>query len=141
MTSIETTRRHRSADRERLVEQTGLDREALAVVYDEYGNRRRFEVLGGRLVEQPIMERSSHKLERETLRELLKGQQPRNTVLSPCAVRLPDGGLATGQHQDVADDGQHRHGGGRGQRGHEDTGTGRRHGPWRGWCAACGNAA
>ena len=96
MTTTETERRDRAADRERLVEQTGLDREALAVLYDEYGNRRRFEVLGGRLVEQPIMERSSHQLEREALREQLKGQQPRNTVLSPCAVRLPDGELYAG---------------------------------------------
>jgi Uma2 family endonuclease len=96
MTTIETERRGQAAYRERLVEQTGLDREALAVLYDEYGNRRRFEVLGGRLVEQPIMERSSHQLEREALREQLKAQQPRNTVLSPCAVRLPDGELYAG---------------------------------------------
>jgi Uma2 family endonuclease len=93
MTTTETERRGRAADRERLVEQTGLDREALAVLYDESGNRRRFEVLGGRLVEQPIMERPSHQLEREALRAQLKAQQPRNTVLSPCAVRLPDGEL------------------------------------------------
>lgn len=91
-----TERRGRPAYRERLAEQTGLDREALAVLYDEYGNRRRFEVLGGRLVEKPIMERSSHQLEREALREQLKTQQPGNTVLSPCAVRLPDGELYAG---------------------------------------------
>jgi Uma2 family endonuclease len=96
MTTTETERQSRAAYRERLVEQTGLDREALAVLYDEDGNRRRFEVLGGRLVEQPIMERSSHQLEREALREHLKAQQPRNTVLSPCAVRLPDGELYAG---------------------------------------------
>jgi Uma2 family endonuclease len=96
MTTTETERRGHQVDRERLVEQTGLDREALAVLYDEYGNRRRFEVLGGRLVEQPLMERSSHQLEREALREHLKGQQPRNTVLSPCAVRFPDGELYAG---------------------------------------------
>jgi Uma2 family endonuclease len=96
MTTTETERQGRAAYRERLVEQTGLDREALAVLYDEDGNRRRFEVLGGRLVEQPIMERSSHQLEREALRELLKTQQSRNTVLSPCAVRLPDGELYAG---------------------------------------------
>jgi hypothetical protein len=58
MTTTETDRRRRLSYRERLAEQTGLDREALAVLYDESGNRRRFEVLGGRLVAQPIMERS-----------------------------------------------------------------------------------
>jgi Uma2 family endonuclease len=91
-----TERRGRPTYRERLAELTGLDGEALAVLYDEHGNRRRFEVLGGRLVEKPIMERSSHQLEREALRERLKAQQPRNTVLSPCAVRLPDGELYAG---------------------------------------------
>jgi Uma2 family endonuclease len=93
---VTTQRRGRPSYRERLVEETGLDEEALSVLYDEYGNRRRFEVLGGRLVEKPIMERSSHQLEREALREQLKTQQPRNTVLSPCAVRLPDGELYAG---------------------------------------------
>jgi Uma2 family endonuclease len=48
------------------------------------------------LVEKPIMERSSHQLERDALREQLKAQQPRNLVLSPCAVRLPDGELYAG---------------------------------------------
>jgi Uma2 family endonuclease len=91
-----TERRRRLTYRERLAELTGLDAEALTVLYDEYGNRRRFEVIGGRLVEKPIMERSSHLLEREALRERLKTQQPRNTVLSPCAVRLPDGELYAG---------------------------------------------
>lgn len=82
--------------RERQMELTGLDAEALAVLYDEYGNRRRFEVIGGRLVEKPIMERSSHQLERDALREHVKAQQPRNIALSPCAVRLPDGELYAG---------------------------------------------
>lgn len=91
-----TERRGRLTYRERLTELTGLDEEALTVLYDEYGNRRRFEVIGGRLVEKPIMERSSHQLEREALRAHLKGQQPRNMVLSPCAVRLPDGELHAG---------------------------------------------
>src|SRR5918997_1583425 len=91
-----TERRGRPPYRERLAELTGLDEAALAVLYDESGNRRRFEVLGGRLVEKPTMERSSHQLEREALREQLKTQQRRNTVLSPCAVRLPDGELYAG---------------------------------------------
>ena len=91
-----TERRGRLTYRERLVEATGLDEVALTVLYSEYGNRRRFEVIGGRLVEKPIMERSSHQLEREALRERLKAQQPRNTALSPCAVRLPDGELYAG---------------------------------------------
>jgi Uma2 family endonuclease len=95
-TETETRARVRPTDLERLVEQTGLDREALTILYDAHGNRRRFEVLDGRLVEQPIMERSSHQLEREALRAHLKAQQPRNTVLSPCAVRLPDGELYAG---------------------------------------------
>ena len=42
------------------------------------------------------MERSSHTFEREDLRALLKAQQPRNRVLSPCPVRLPDGELYAG---------------------------------------------
>jgi Uma2 family endonuclease len=94
-----TVRRGRPTYRERLAglaAETGLDEEALTVLYDEYGNARRFEVIGGRLVEKPIMERSSHQLEREALREQLKAQQTRNTVLSPCAVRLPDGELYAG---------------------------------------------
>jgi Uma2 family endonuclease len=95
-TKAEAKARARPTYLERLAEQTGLDREALAVIYDDHGNRRRFEVLGGRLVEQPIVERSSHQLERDALREHLKVQQPRNTVLSPCAVRLPDGELYAG---------------------------------------------
>jgi Uma2 family endonuclease len=95
-TTTTTERRRRLTYRERQAELTGLDEEALTVLYDEYGNRRRFEVIGGRLVEKPIMERSSHQLEREALREHLKAQQPRNIVLSPCAVRLPDGELYAG---------------------------------------------
>ncbi|MGH2352797.1 MAG: Uma2 family endonuclease [Chloroflexota bacterium] len=91
-----TERRGRPAYRARLAEQTGLDQEALTVLYDEYGNRRRFEVLGGRLVEQPIMERSSHYSERMGLLYHLKAQNPRNEVGSPCAVRLPDGELYAG---------------------------------------------
>jgi hypothetical protein len=95
-TAAEAKARARPTYLERMVEQTGLDREALTILYDASGNRRRFEVIGGRLMEQPIMERSSHQLEREALREQLKAQQPRNTVLSPCAVRLPDGELYAG---------------------------------------------
>ena len=95
-----TERRGRQASRARqaarLAEQMGLDHEALAVLYDSYGNRRRFEVLGGRLVEQPIMERSSHYSERMALLFHLKAQNPRNEVGSPCAVRLPDGELYAG---------------------------------------------
>jgi Uma2 family endonuclease len=82
--------------RERLMEETGLDEEALTVLYDEYGNARRFEVIGGRLVERPIMERSSHYNERMDLLFRLKAQNPRNEVGSPCAVRLPDGELYAG---------------------------------------------
>ena len=96
MTTTETGRQGRAADPERLVEQTGLDREALAVLYDEHGNRRRFEVIGGRLVEKPIMERSSHSRERMALLFHLKAQNPRNVAESPCAVRLPDGELYAG---------------------------------------------
>ncbi len=62
-----TDRRGRPTSRERLAELTGLDEHALAVLYDEHGNRRRFEVLRGRLVEKPIMERSSHYSERTAL--------------------------------------------------------------------------
>ncbi len=94
MTTIE--RRGRLTSRERWVEQTGLDEEARTVLYDEYGNRRRFEVIGGRLVEKPIMERSSHSRERAALLFDLKAQNPRNGVESPCAVRLPDGELYAG---------------------------------------------
>lgn len=98
MTTTETgtERRGTPASRERLAAQTGLDREDLAVLYDEYGNRRRFEVLGGRLVEKPIMERSSHSSERMALLFHLKTQNPRNAAESPCAVRLPDGELYAG---------------------------------------------
>ena len=91
-----TARGGRLSYRERQAELTCLDEEALTVLYDEYGNRRRFEVIGGRFVEKPIMERSSHILERDALREHLKSQQPRNRALSPCAVRLPDGELYAG---------------------------------------------
>jgi Uma2 family endonuclease len=94
-----TAQRTRPTDRDHIADPAGeaaLDEEALAVLYDEYGNRRRFEVIGGRLVEKPIMERSSHQFEREALRELLKAQQPKNLVLSPCAVRLPDRELYAG---------------------------------------------
>ncbi len=91
-----TERRTRLSYRERLAELTGLDEEALMVLYDEYGNRRRFEVIGGRLVEKPIMERSSHYFERNALLFLLKAQNPRNQVGSPCAIRLPDGELYAG---------------------------------------------
>ena len=87
-----TERPGRLRYRERLADHQGLDEEALMVLYDEYGNRRRFEVVGGRLVEKPIMERSSHILERDALREHLKSQQPRNRALSPCAVRAPRSG-------------------------------------------------
>jgi Uma2 family endonuclease len=73
-----------------LVEQTGLDREALEIIYDEYGNRRRFEVLNGRMVEKSIRERSSHQEERDAIRDHLKAQNPRNRVMTHCAVRLPD---------------------------------------------------
>ena len=96
MTTTETGRQGRAADPERLVEQTGLDREALAVLYDEHGNRRRFEVVGGRLVEKPIVERSSHYRERTALLFHLKAQNPRNEAGSPCPVRLPDGELYAG---------------------------------------------
>ena len=48
MTSIETTRRHRAADRERLVEQTGLDREALAEEIESLGKSDR-RALGSHL--------------------------------------------------------------------------------------------
>ncbi len=58
--------------RERLADHQGLDEEALMVLYDEYGNRRRFEVLGGRLVEKPILERTQ-----------------RETVSDHAALRLP----------------------------------------------------
>ena len=93
---ITTQRRGRRSYRERLMEETGLDEEALMVLYDEYGNARRFEVIEGRLVEKPIMERSSHTSERTTLLLNLKDQNPRNEVHSPCAVRLPDGELYAG---------------------------------------------
>jgi Uma2 family endonuclease len=73
-----------------LMEQTGLDREALEIVYDEYGNRRRFEVLNGRMVEKSIKERSSHQDERTELMFQLKAQNPRNRVGTHVAVRLPD---------------------------------------------------
>jgi Uma2 family endonuclease len=95
-TEAETKERTRPTYLERMVEQTGLDREALAVLYDEYGNRRRFEVLGGRLVEKPLMERSSHYRERTALLFHLKAQNPRNEAGSPCPVRLPDGELYAG---------------------------------------------
>jgi Uma2 family endonuclease len=97
MTTTERRTRpaHRSY-RERLADQTDLDEEAVEVLYDEYGNRRRFEVLGGRLVEKPIMERFSHTSERTVLLFHLKAQNPRNEVHSPCAVRLPDGELYAG---------------------------------------------
>ena len=91
-----TTRRERLTYRERQAELTCLDEEALTVLYDEYGNRRRFEVIGGRLVEKPIMERSSHRSERMALLFHLKTQNPRNEVSSPCAIRLPDGELYAG---------------------------------------------
>ena len=94
MTTVE--RRGHPTYRERLAEQSGLDDEALTVLYDEYGNRRRFEVIGGRLVEKPIMERSSHNDERTALLFHLKAQNPQNEARSPCAVRLPDGELYAG---------------------------------------------
>ncbi len=94
MATIE--RQGRRDYRERLSEQTGLDQEALAVLYDEHGNRRRFEVLGGRLVEKPRMERSSHTSQRMALLFHLKAQNPRSEVSSPCPVRLPDGELYAG---------------------------------------------
>jgi Uma2 family endonuclease len=81
---------------ERLAEQTGLDDEELSILYDEYGNRRRFEVIEGRLVEKPIMERFSHTSERTALLFHVKAQNPNNEVHSPCAVRLPDGELYAG---------------------------------------------
>ncbi len=89
-------RRARPGYDERRADHQGLDEEALMVLYDEYGNRRRFEVLGGRLVEKPIMERSSHFDERTALLFHLKSQNPANRVGSPCAVRLPDGELYAG---------------------------------------------
>ncbi|HEX2513696.1 MAG TPA: Uma2 family endonuclease [Chloroflexota bacterium] len=73
-----------------LVEQTGLDREALEIIYDEYGNRRRFEVLNGRMVEKSIKERSSHYSERTELLFHLKSLNPRNQVGNSVPVRLPD---------------------------------------------------
>jgi Uma2 family endonuclease len=73
-----------------LIESTGLDREALEIIYDEYGNRRRFEVINGRMMEKSIRERSSHQEERDAVRDHLKAQQPRNRVMTHCAVRLPD---------------------------------------------------
>ena len=91
-----TARRGRLTYRERQAELTGLDEAALMVLYDEYGNRRCFEVIGGRLVEKPIMERSSHFSERMALLFHLKAQSPGNEVGSPCAVRLPDGELYAG---------------------------------------------
>jgi Uma2 family endonuclease len=95
-TAAETTERARPTYLERMVEQTGLDRDALTILYDEHGNRRRFEVLGGRLVEKPIGERSSHSQERTALLFHLKMQNPRNEAGSPCPVRLPDGDLYAG---------------------------------------------
>jgi len=77
MTMTTTARRTRQTYRERQAELTGLDEEALTVLYDEYGNRRRFEVIGGRLVEKPIRERSSHYMERTALLFHLKAQNPR----------------------------------------------------------------
>jgi Uma2 family endonuclease len=79
-----------------LMERTGLDREALEIIYDEYGNRRRFEVIDGRMVEKSIRERSSHQEERAELTFHLKAQNPRNRVYTHCAVRLPDGELYFG---------------------------------------------
>src|SRR5919108_2950660 len=96
MSMTTTEQRGRLTYRERLADLTGLDEEALTVLYDEYGNRRRFEVIGGRLVEKPIMERFSHTSERTALLLHLKAQNPRNEVHSPCAVRLPDGELYAG---------------------------------------------
>ena len=94
MATIE--RRARLTSRERWTEETGLDEEALRVLYDEYGNRRRFEVIGGRLVEKPIAERSSQISERMALLIELKAQKPRNTVLTACPVGLPDGDVYAG---------------------------------------------
>jgi Uma2 family endonuclease len=73
-----------------LMERTGLDREALEIIYDEYGNRRRFEVLNGRMVEKSIKERSSHYSERTELLFHLKSLNPRNQVGNSVPVRLPD---------------------------------------------------
>jgi Uma2 family endonuclease len=91
-----TEQRRKLTFHERVAEETGLDEEALMVLYDEYGNRRRFEVIGGRLVEKPIMERSSHHNERTALLFQLKTQNPRNEAGSPVPVRLPDGELYAG---------------------------------------------
>jgi Uma2 family endonuclease len=96
-TAAPAAERHgRLKDREQQAELTGLDEETLPVLYDEYGNRRAFEVIGGRLVEKPIMERSSHFHERRLLQLHLQAQNARNVVGGPCAVRLPDGELYAG---------------------------------------------